>query len=135
MNIRNKLNAPSMLLQGTFPRLLSKTDCLRSCVIQSHYRLPTHANIYKVWFQQFDMLRQICESTWSSPEFVKKNLFLSGCPARALTSFRWGTSISCKSKLNYGGQVSMCLFHTALLFHNVSMPSFFLGFMLYPFII
>lgn len=103
MDIRNKLNVPSMVLQGTFPRLLSKTDCLRFRVIQSHYRLPIHANIYKVWFQHFDMLRQICESTWSSPEFVKKNLFLSDCPARALTSFRWGTSISCKNKLNYGG--------------------------------
>lgn len=117
MNLRNKLNAPNRLLQAAFPRLLSKPDCFRPCVIQSCYRLPTPANIYKVWIQQFDMLRQICESTWSSPELVKRNLFLSGCPAGALTSFRGEMSISHRSKLNYGGQVSACLFphHTTVL--------------------
>lgn len=122
MNLRYKLNASSRLLQAKFPRLLYETDCLRSCAIQSHYRLPTPANIYKVWIQQFDILRQICESTWSSPEFVKSNLFLPGCPAGALTSFRWGMPISRRSKLIYGGQVSVCLFHTILLVYNFSMP-------------
>lgn len=112
----------SKLLQVTFPRLLSKTDCLRFCVIQSHYSLPTPANIYKVWIQQFDMLRQICESTWSSPEFVKRYLFLLGCPDGALTFFRQGMSISCRSKVYYEGQVNVCLFQTVLLFHNFSMP-------------
>lgn len=90
------------------------------CVIQSRYRLPTPANIYKVWIQQFDMLRQICEFTRSSPEFVKRNLSVR--LSWGLNLLQTGNDNQLQKKTELWRTSNACLFHTVLPFHNSSMP-------------